>query len=99
MAFNHMRVTGQVSRTSESRGLSRSVPKMQNVNSAVSILNRVVDQDRTMHEFAYVGSLADDSAHPWKAREKFQMIKQVSEARCRLGIVLGDVADDLGQVA
>jgi hypothetical protein len=68
---------------------------MKYVDPALQFLDGVVNQDRAMHQFAYVRTFANDAAH---ARKSKWSSKGVPEARCHLGIILGDAGDDLSEI-
>ena len=75
------------------------MPDVNYLNQPFAFLDDVVNQDRTVHQFADLGTLTNRSSHSRKARKQIQMIKQrVSETHCRLGIILGNVADDLREI-
>ena len=60
----------------------------------------VIDHDGTVRQFSYPRSLANSAASVRKILQQFDVVQQgIAEALGGIGIIFGDIADDLGQVA
>jgi len=43
--------------------------QMKNLNKAAFLIDLVVNQNRAVNEFAYLGALFDSASHAWKTSE------------------------------
>ena len=76
------------------------MPEMEHFYEALVFVDSVVNEDRAMNQFPNPRPFADDAAHAREAAQQIHMVKQgVAKTRGRLGIVLGDVADDAGEIS
>lgn len=76
------------------------MPEVKYLNPAFAFLDSVVSKNWAMHKFSHLRTFTNDPSHAREARKQIQMIEQrVPEARCGLSIVLGNMADDFGEIA
>jgi hypothetical protein len=65
----------------------------------LSFLHGVVNQNWAVHQLAYLGTLANDAAHPRKTRQQVQVVEQgTSETGCRFSVILGNATDDFSEI-
>ena len=73
---------------------------MKNLYEALIFVDPVVNQNRAMNQFPNPRPFADDKAHAREAAQQIHVIELgVAKAGGGLGIVLGDVADDAGEIS
>jgi hypothetical protein len=59
----------------------------------------VVDQNRAMEQLANARSFSNGASHAGKTSQQVHMVEQsVAKTRSRIVVLLGDMADDLGEV-
>ena len=73
---------------------------MEHFYEALVFVDSVVNEDRAMNQFPNPRSFADDAAHTGEASQQIHVVEQgVAKAGGELRIVLGDVADDAGEIS
>lgn len=71
------------------------MPEVQNLDHTLIFADLVVDQNRTVSEFAHTRSLPDCPTHARKIGQKVYVVKQrPAKTRSRLIIVFSYVPDD-----
>src|SRR5690349_21050593 len=86
-------------RTLKFRLSARRVAKVKYFYGVVLLPNRVVDQNRAVHQPAYVQAVANWRTDARVGAKQFQVVEErSSKSRGGIGIIFGDIADDLGQV-
>jgi hypothetical protein len=59
----------------------------------------VVDQNRAMEQLANARSFSNGASHAGKTSQQVHMVEQsIAKTRSRIVVLLGDMADDLGEV-
>jgi len=59
----------------------------------------VVDQNRAMEQLANARSFSNGTSHAGKTSQQVHMVEQsIAKTRSRIVVLLGDMADDLGEV-
>jgi hypothetical protein len=100
VAYLHLPWTPEPGRISEFWWHSRSMPEMKNFNDVFIFADSIINKNRTMLESLDMGPFSDYFTHAWKSAEQVYVIEQrVAKTHCRLIIVLGNVADDFGEIA
>jgi hypothetical protein len=76
------------------------MPEVQHLDHALVFADLVVNQNRTVSEFANSRSLPDCSTHTREIGQELYVIeKRLTKARGGLTIVFSDAPDDFGYIA
>lgn len=73
---------------------------MEQLDHMPLLVHLIVNNDRTVHQFAHKRPLADGASDAWEPGKQVDVIEQGStEAGSRWFAVLGDMTNDLREVA
>lgn len=73
--------------------------EVENLCQVPIFVDLVVDQNRTMHKLSDPRPFSDYCAHARKTSEQIHVVQQRNAvAGGRLGVFLGNVADDFGEI-
>jgi hypothetical protein len=72
---------------------------MENLHEVLVLSDLVIHQDGAMREFTHSRPRADATAHARKTNQQFDVVEQgIAETRGSFTVVLGNVADDFGEI-
>lgn len=75
------------------------MPEVKHFDDPFGFVKVIVDQDRAVNELSYPRTFPDDPAHTGKAIKQVHVVEQgVAEAGSGLVVILGNVADDAGEI-
>ncbi len=75
------------------------MPDVQNLNFPLAFADVIVDEERTVHQFANLGPLSDEPAHARKTSQELHVLdERTAKLSGRIGIVFGNVADDFCEI-
>lgn len=75
------------------------MPQVKDFNETFTFVNSVVNQNRAMKQLAHLRALPSGAAHARETGEQIYMVQQRGpELGGCVGIIVGDVSDDLGEV-
>lgn len=73
------------------------MPEVQHLDYSIVLADLVIDQNRTMCQFANARSLPDCSTHARKISQELYMIEErLAKPRSGLAIIFGYAPDDFG---
>ncbi len=76
------------------------MPQVQDFDHAPGLVNLIINRNRAVHELPHLWAFANGRAYAGELLEELQMVQQgVAETLSSVGIVFGDVANDLSQIA
>ncbi len=75
------------------------MPDVQNLNFSLAFADVIVDEKRTVHQFANLSPLSDQPAHSRKTSQELHVLdERTGKLRGRICIVFGNVADDFCEI-
>lgn len=74
--------------------------EMKDLNQALLLMDLVVDENRAVDQLTYPRPLTSGVPHAGEPAEQIDVIEQcLAKTGSDLGVVLGDMPHDLGQIA
>ena len=82
------------------RRFPRPVSDVKNLDFALGFADVIVDEKRAVQQFAHLSPFSNQATHTRETSQQLDVLDQrTAELRRNLRVILGNVADDVRQIA